>query len=390
MSKKNKTLPKPTGPYQVGRTHLNFIDEDRLDPFPLAGGKKRDIPILIWYPIDDPGDTPPLKLLKHRDLESLKKLSIYKLIPKGICDIGTNSYENMPISSKNTKFPLLIFNYGFTSLLEQSTILMEHLTSYGYIVVSVGHPYDGVASYPDGRSIPMDVEFVKKYNKKMRKEKKNFKYHLKQLQKEDLTVDEMKKFTENYLMISEIMNDKVEIWVDDVIFITNVLESMNKGTIKSQFEQKIALEKGIGLFGHSYGGVTSILSCCLDDRFKCGINMDGGMYGGLKQKFKYFKPSFFMDSDTFPGMNKYFYNINENDTYHIIIKDSKHLDYSDYTYLLKNWFTKLLMFGKIDGNLMINIVNNYVQSFFDKYIKGIDTTLLENNPYSQVIFEKRN
>ena len=98
----------------------------------------------------------------------------------------------------------------------------------------------------------------------------------------------------------------------------------------------------------------------------------------------------YMDSDENAGMNKYFYTINENDTYHVIIKDSKHPDYADFTYFLKNWISKLpKVFGKIDGSLMIKITNDYVLSFFNKYIKGIDSPLLESNPYSEVTFKKR-
>ena len=284
MAKKLTVLPKPIGPFQIGRTHLNFIDEDRIDPTPLAGGKNRDIPIIIWYPTDDPGSIPPLKLLKPRDLDILKEFFIYEIIPNKICDIVTNSHEDAPISNKTSNFPLLIFNYGLSSFIEQNTILMEHLASYGYIVVSIGHPFDGVASYPDGRSIPMDAEFIKGFVEQTTKEDKVFMDNIKQLQREEITIEDMKKFTENYLLTNNVMNDKVEIWVDDVIFITNVLEKMNKGLIKSQFERKITFEKGVGVFGHSYGGVTAILSCCLDDRLKCGINMDGAMYGGLKKK----------------------------------------------------------------------------------------------------------
>jgi len=390
MTKKIISLPNPAGSYQVGRTHLNFIDENRTDPSSQADGKKRDIPILIWYPIDDPGDNPPLKLLKQRDLVNLKQIFYYKFIPKKTCDILTNCYEDAPISNKSSNFPLLIFNHGFTSFMEQSTLLMEHLTSFGYIVASVGHPDDGVASYPDGRSVPMDVNFYKEHVNNMKKERKTLKALIKEIQREDLTIEDMKMYTQKFLLLSGAMNDRVEVWVDDVLFIMNTLEKMNNGVIKSQFERKMALEKGVGLFGHSYGGVTSILSCCLDERFKCGINMDGGMFGGMKKKYKYKQPSMYMLSDSYPIMNKYFYNINDDDSYYVIVKNSKHLDYSDYTYIMKSWFSKLIgVFGKIDGRQMIKITNDYVLSFFDKYIRGIDSPLLENNPYSEVAFEKR-
>jgi len=73
-----------------------------------------------------------------------------------------------------------------------------------------------------------------------------------------------------------------------------------------------------------------------------------------------------------------------------MIKGSKHLDYSDFTYISKIWLLKLMqLFGKIDGRRMIEITNDYVLSFFDKYIKQIDAPLLERNPYGEVVFERR-
>jgi hypothetical protein len=296
-------------------------------------GEKRDVPIIIWYPSDDPGERSRSRLLKIHDLVSLKHYFLYKIIPSRICNIVTNSCENVPLSSKDAKFPLLIFNHGFSSYMEQNTILMEHLASFGYIVVSVGHPYDGVASYPDGRSIPVNLESIKDLSKYARKNTKTFNDNVKQLERDDLSIEEMKKYTENYLNASKAMNDKVEMWVEDVRFITDVLEKMDKGLILSKFAHKLSLEKGIGVFGHSYGGAASILSCCLDDRLKCGINIDGAVYGGINDKYLYRQPAMYLDSDMLPGRSRYFFNINEEDTYHVIIKDSKHLDYSDYTYL---------------------------------------------------------
>ncbi|HLO17336.1 MAG TPA: hypothetical protein VK206_21060 [Anaerolineales bacterium] len=383
-------LPKPAGPYQVGFSHLNFVDESRVDSSLQANGKNRDIPIIIWYPIDEPGERFPSKLLKSRDLASLKRYPLYRLIPNSICDIDTNSYQDVPLSTKNSKFPVLVFNHGFSSYMEQNTILMEHLTSFGYIVVSVGHPYDGVASYPDGRSIPVDLEAIKELTKQSRANSKTFSKNIKLLARNDLSIEEITEYTGNYLNASKSMNDKVVIWVDDIRFILGVLEKMESGFIQSQFTHKLSLEKGIGVFGQSYGGAASVLACCLDNRLTCGINIDGAMYGGMNNKYKYRRPTLYMDSDMLPGRSKYFFYFNEDDTYHIMIKGSKHLDYSDFTYIAKIWLLKLMqLFGEIDGRLMIKITNDYVLSFFDKYIKQIDAPLLERNPYSEVVFEKR-
>lgn len=391
MTEKITVLPKPNGQFHVGRTHLNFIDENRVDPSPLAEGKKRDIPILIWYPIDDPGTIPPLKFIKPQDLDSLKKLFIYAIVPDSISNVVTNSHGDAPISDKIRNFPVLIFNHGLTGFMEQNTTLTEHMASHGYIIVSIGHPYDGVASYSDGRSIPMNVNYYKEYFEKSMSEEENKKFEafLNQIRREDISIGIMRELTEKNLLNEDLLNNQIDVWVDDVLFIGDILERMNEGVIISQFEEKMDIERGIGVLGHSYGGATAILSCCLDKRFKCAVNMDGGMYGGLKKHFKYEKPSMFMDSGENAGMNKFFYSINENDTYSVHIKDSTHFDYSDISYILKDLLSERPeVFGKIDGNLMVRITNDYVLSFFNKYIKGNDAPLLESNPYNEVTFKK--
>ena len=393
MPEKINSLPKPTGPFRIGCTHLSFIDENRVDPSSLAGGKKRDVPIIIWYPADNPGNFPPLKFLKQQDLDSLKHFFFYKLIPKEFCEILTNSHKDAPISVKNRNFPLLIFNHGLTSFMEQNTIMMEYLASDGYIVVSVGHPYDGVASYPDGRSIPMDVNYYEDYFERAMTEEKDKKdaEYFKQMQREDITIEDMKNFTENNLLNENLLNDRIEVWVDDILFIKDILERMNEGVIGSQFEGKMDIEKGIGLFGHSYGGAASILSCCLDERLRCAINMDGSMFGGLKERFKYKQPSMFMYSGASAEMNRYFYSVNENDTYSVHIKDSTHFDYFDISYIIKSSISEIPeAYGKIDGEQMVKITNDYVLSFFNKYIRSIESPLLESTTYSEVNFEKRN
>ena len=238
MTEKLTALPKPTGIFQIGRTHLNFIDENRVDPSPLAGGKKRDVPILIWYPIDDSGASSPLKLIKQRDLDSAKKFYEFQSIPDEICNILTNSYEGAIFTDKVGKLPVLIYNHGVTSYMEENTILMEHMASHGYIVVSVGHPYDGVASYPDGRSIPIDVKKYEAYLELSRSEEENKKDEefLAQIRREDISVEEMKKATENDLLDSK-LNDEIKVWIDDVLFIKDVLERMNEGKIERKTEK---------------------------------------------------------------------------------------------------------------------------------------------------------
>ena len=99
----------------------------------------------------------------------------------------------------------------------------------------------------------------------------------------------------------------------------------------------------------------------------------------------------FMYSGASAEMNRYFYSVNENDTYSVHIKDSTHFDYFDISYIIKSSISEIPeAYGKIDGEQMVKITNDYVLSFFNKYIRSIESPLLESTTYSEVNFEKRN
>ncbi|MBN2246460.1 MAG: hypothetical protein JW755_11520 [Candidatus Aminicenantes bacterium] len=71
----------------------------------------------------------------------------------------TNSSRDVPISSKEKKYPVLIFSHGWGEHYSQNTILMEELASHGYIVFSIAHHYEcKFSSYPDGRFIYIEMD----------------------------------------------------------------------------------------------------------------------------------------------------------------------------------------------------------------------------------------
>ena len=44
------TLPAPTGPYAVGRTFFDWVDEAWADPLAPVPGVQRELTVWIWYP----------------------------------------------------------------------------------------------------------------------------------------------------------------------------------------------------------------------------------------------------------------------------------------------------------------------------------------------------
>ena len=65
-----------------------------------------------------------------------------------------------------------------------------------------------------------------------------------------------------------------------------------------------------------------------------------------------------------------------NDVYNITVRGSMHVDFSDITV-----FSPVLKYfrppGRIDGHKMLKIMNAYTLAFFNKYLKEIDSPLLD-------------
>jgi hypothetical protein len=64
-----------------------------------------------------------------------------------------------------------------------------------------------------------------------------------------------------------------------------------------------------------------------------------------------------------------------NDAYNITVRGSMHVDFTDGA--LVPALKYIGMSGEIDGQKMVKIVNAYTLAFFNKYLKGIDSPLLD-------------
>ncbi len=74
------------------------------------------------------------------------------------------------------------------------------------------------------------------------------------------------------------------------------------------------------------------------------------------------------------------------------VNNAEHNDFTDMTFLLpgvKRIGSDIL--GKIDGDKQEDIMNEYILSFFNKYLKGIEEPLIDNmrDKYPEVTMELR-
>src|SRR5215467_8703784 len=108
-------LPKPTGPYGVGRVSYAFADRSRPEPLARRAGGVRQVMIEVWYPTEAglsehsntapylPGFDVAKPKMSQDDIKDLFSPATYSgSLPE------THTVESATIARGNRKFPLLV------------------------------------------------------------------------------------------------------------------------------------------------------------------------------------------------------------------------------------------------------------------------------------------
>ena len=340
-------LPKPDGKYTVGTKLFYWEDSSRDEIFTKDIIDTRKIVVQIWYPAIQPSDS----LYPYMDNPELrlnalsKQIGVPNFLMQHVKDIKGNSYLNAkPVENK--KFPIILFSHGLGGTKTQNSINIEALVSNGYIVVAPDHTYDAsVTIFENG-----DIY--------------DFKSGLPVAELEGQTITE-KVFWDTRL-------PQINTRANDIKFIINKLQTMKNNEIYDN----INFNK-IGVFGHSFGGATSVLSSWNDTRISACLNLDGWfepivddiINNGLKIPFCYIgQESWGPKSKNYSKLNTFFDNC-QNDAYIIKVKQTKHFDYSDLPYI-SSLGKKLKINGKASNKDFIPDLNKVILGFFNEYLKN--------------------
>jgi dienelactone hydrolase len=387
-------FPKPTGAYAIGVKEYHWIDEAHKETFANDPAHPyRELMVKIWYPAQGTLTETPTTAYAADLVNHLKKTQKLLWLFGFSRPVYTYALPAAPIAASSSLFPVIIFSHGHPCAPEVYTVYCEELASNGYVVIGINHAYGSVLTqFPDGRQVG-DGAF-------------------RQQQASATTFTQAKKH----------LDATLETWAADVQFVLDQLEK-NSREKESLLYQHLDLQR-IGMFGHSLGGATAIQMCRRDARIKAGVNLDGGLFGkDPAQPFK--KPCLFMLSENFAKTSesplpqslrdefkirtldeekifKFLATSNRElaqalkpDAYLVVIKNAGHMDFMDlallknaspFTRLLKNLGSKSIL-GSIDGFRATEIVNAYLVNFFDKYLKGTPSQLLDGTEKRYVEIE---
>jgi len=146
--------PEVNGPFHAGTLEFEVTDPLRSSQYAPEPTTTRRLYVRVWYPAGDVTGCSrrPYFTEAEIDVVPVKSLALLQQPAdalKGAARLLTNAWVGAPPAAG--PFPVVVFNHGYLSYPAQHTALFERLATSGYVVLSVGHPWEsGGIVYPNG------------------------------------------------------------------------------------------------------------------------------------------------------------------------------------------------------------------------------------------------
>ena len=347
-------FPSPSGVYKIGTKVYNWTDESRNENFTEDLLDKRKIVVQIWYPLGSEIinkshylDNPNKRIMPIAQQFDQLKISpkLISLLISDVKNIKTNSELDAELSTdvSTRQFPLLLFSHGLGGMRMQNTIQIEELVSQGYVVIAPDHAYDAnITIFNDDKV----AEF------------KSSEY--------DETVEYSVEDFYSYRI------PQLNTRVSDLSFIINKISEL-KLTSNENIWEIINLDK-IGVFGHSFGGGTGLVSMHNDDNIDACVLLDGWIEpipthiisSGIQKPFLYIGQVAWEDTLNYFKLDQLIDNSNLNGS-KIFLPGTKHFDYTDTPYF-NNIIKNLGVSGSMPTETIVDTLNYHLRLFFNEHL----------------------
>ena len=334
-------VAKPTGPYQVGTQIIHMVDNDRSAWYGEESSGSREIMVRVWYPAQpQEGDQKAPYVYNEKLIGDMvsEGFGIPKYLMQNISNIKTNSWSG--IDPVDKKFPVLIFSHGHGGLKIQNTTQMEEMASHGYVIFACDHAYDaGVSIFPGERVIFNKTNIPEGYSEEE-------KWRLRRVQLDYRAAD-----------------------------IQFMLDEMVRGNFLSEALKNSLDLENIGLFGHSFGGGTSIVVASTDDRIDACFGLDAWflpvpsnvLNSDLNKPFLHLGQVRWKEKDNYLKLDTLVGN-NSAWSMRLDVQGATHYDFTDFSQF--NRLTKRYGSGTIAPPRIRRITNSVIRDFFDHYLKN--------------------
>ena len=382
---------KPTGPYEIGTVTYHWIDTSRIEVFNAAAKAPRELMVQIWYPAQHDATLQHASYMPDADAFSVAQGKLHHwphFLLGHLKYVKTNAQLLAKVAPDKPQFPVLIFVEGITGYRQMNNFQVEELVSHGYVVVAIDQPFVAASVvFPDRREIAG-----------LSKDQMN------PLIQQSITPVEQAPMLNGTAFKDGI----IPYFAQDVVFTLDQLEKLNQIDPKRILNGRLDLKR-VGIYGVSLGGIIVGEACRVDRRLRACLVMDAPMTArvvreGLMQPTMWITRDALtmrnegwsqFDIDQHQATMRAVFNRLANNGYFVQVDGMFHINLTDvpsFSPLLGwNGVFGPVVTGPIDSKRAHDIINAYSVSFFDEYLDGPKSSLLDSatKHFPEVQFEKR-
>ncbi|MFF7590338.1 alpha/beta hydrolase family protein [Kitasatospora purpeofusca] len=230
-------LPRPTGPYGVGRDQLHLLDQHRTDPWVPAAGP-RQLMVSMYFPARAGSGAPAPYMTADESRMFLQyKAPGSGIPPTAMTTVSTwSKADARPVPGH---YPLVLLSPGLTLPRALFSSLAEELASRGYVVALMDHTYESPGvTFPDGQTLGCVVCDVPPAGG-------------------PAAVAESRSKDASFVLDS--LTSPHSLWA----------------------HARLIDRHRIGMAGHSIGGDAAAVTMATDPRVRAGANMDGTFFAPM-------------------------------------------------------------------------------------------------------------
>ena len=391
-------LPTPSGPHAIGLRCVEYhrrLTGNEDAPWLDTVNTKRRLQAYIWYPASKKETGHKRPYFTKGEVNSFSQIYAALGAPGFVLSHLplARSHAVEDVECLSGSFPLLVFNHGGALWPLQNMALMEELASHGYIVCSVSHPGESAGVLWSDQSItPIHPKLIEHMKISDGSVEDYASLHLTQEPHKQLKyLTSLSAEPQSYTGIL------TREWAKDSLALVEYLEkkalTAEHGVFSSiNFDNR-------AYAGMSLGGSVSHECCFLDEKAKCGINLDGmnWNYARLYQN----QPCAFLQLYADPLLsvkqlqakahpevepvtqlspqirqyNDFHYELPDelgkrNDIVRLILKGTQHMSFTDKVIMGRGPMRKISATGTGDSITTIKLINSLCLTFLNKHVKN--------------------